>query len=179
MSCKYLCQVGALEYASTCSDRCEFPVGAGMIERFWGSGLLPLPLPRPGHQHCARALPPLPLRDPVIESAEHGVYFGRTSERSRWRERERDEGRERQIKDRGREEQADSTNFNISFLRQQSLSSLCLFMSWCCCKSTFKLATGKWPKTFADMIWYNGIKRSVGLWVCVSQLYLFTLVSSI
>lgn len=104
MSCKYLCQVGALECASTCSDRCEFPVGAGMIERFGGSGLLPLPVPRPGHQHCARALPPLPLRDPVIEGAEHGVYFGRTSERSRWRERERDERRERQIKDRGREE---------------------------------------------------------------------------
>lgn len=108
MSCKYLCQVGALEYVSTCSDRCEFPVGAGMIERFWGSGLLPLALPWPGHQHCARALPPLPLRDPVIESAKRGVYFGCTSERGRWREKERKadrhEGKRRQIKDRGREE---------------------------------------------------------------------------
>lgn len=67
-------------------------VGAGMIERFWGSGLRPHPL-YPGLAtsavpgHC----PPLPLRDPVIENAQHGVYFGCTSERSRWREKERPE----------------------------------------------------------------------------------------
>ena len=129
---------------------------------------------RPGHQRRARALPPLPLRDPVIESAEHGVYFGCTSERSRWREGGRE--RERQIKDRGR---GAGTNHNISFLnRQQSLSSLGLFMPPCCCKTHIQTA-GKWPKTFTDIIWSNGIKHSVGLWYCESQLYLFTVVSSI
>lgn len=138
MSCKYLCQVGALECGSTCSDRCEFPIGAGMIERFGGSGLLPLPLPRPGHQRCARALPPLPLRDPVIESAEHGVYFGRTSERSRWRERERERrARKRQIKDRGKEEQARCNNL-ISQQRNNHCLLLCLFKPSCCCETTFK-----------------------------------------
>lgn len=169
MSCKYLCQVGALEYASTCSDRCEFPVGAGMIEHFWGCGLLPPGLATstvPGH--C----PPLPLRDPVIESAEHGVYFGRTSERSRWREGERETNKRQRKRGAG-------TNHNISFLnRQQSLSSLGLFMPPCCCKTHIRTA-GKWPKTFTDIIWSNGIKHSVGLWYCESQLYLFTVVSSI
>lgn len=115
MSCKYLRQVGALEYAGACSDRCESPVGTGMSACFWGCGPLPVPLPRLSHQYCARALPPLPLRDPVIESTEHNVYFGHTSETSKWRQNDRDEGRKRQIK-----EYAD----NHSFLNSQvSLSS--------------------------------------------------------
>lgn len=86
MSCKYSCQVATLELVSMCSDRCEFPAVAGMIERFGGSGLILLPLPRHGHQHGARALPPFPLRDPVIERTEHCVYFGSTSEGSKWRD---------------------------------------------------------------------------------------------
>lgn len=61
---------GALERASPFCDRCEFPAPTGMIECFWGCGLLPLQLStglsssaEPGH--C----PPLPLRDPAIENA--------------------------------------------------------------------------------------------------------------
>lgn len=182
MSCKYLCQVGALEYASTCSDRCEFPVGAGMIERFWGSGLLPLPLPRPGHQHCARALPPLPLRDPVIESAEHGVYFGRTSERSRRREREREGERwgQRKTDKTQRKRGAGRQHQSQHLISQQATITVFSVLIYVVMLLQIHIQTaGKWPKTFADIIWYNGNKRSVGLWVCVSQLYLFTLVSSI
>lgn len=83
MSCKYLCQVGALEHASSQTDRCEFPPDTGMIERLGGSGLLPLPA-SPGLAGSAvpGQCPQLPLRDPVIESAKHAVYFGHASERS-------------------------------------------------------------------------------------------------
>lgn len=88
--------------------------------------------------HC----PPLPLRDPVIESNEHCVYFGRASERSRRREYE---GRKRQIKD--------STNLNISFLkRQQSLLLLLLFHASVLLQNHIQTA-GKWPKAFTCIIW--------------------------
>lgn len=68
------------------------PVEAGMIEGFGGYSVLLPPLGPatsavPGH--CPP--PRLPLRDPVIESTQRGVYFGPTSERSRWREGKRAE----------------------------------------------------------------------------------------
>lgn len=101
MSCKYLCQVGALECVGACSDRCESPAGAGMIEHFERLWLISSPAAPTSPQglttstvpgHC----PLLPLRDPVIESNEHCVYFGRATERSR---RRGYKGRKRQIKD--------------------------------------------------------------------------------
>lgn len=146
MSCKYLCQVGALKFASPRSDRCEFPAGACVIERFWGSGLLPRPLPRPGHQRCARALPPLPLRDPVIERSEHGIYFGRTSEGSRWRET--DTRTEKEVA-------PDSVfRFFFFFLNQQAkitaFSVLIRALMWL---QINVHTAGVWPKTFIVLIW--------------------------
>lgn len=132
-------------------------------------------LPRPGHQHCARALPSSSSeRSCDWECWTWCLLWPHLRERQMGRE-----GRNRQIKDRGREEQADSTDLNISFLnKQQSLSSLCLFMPQCCFRNRNQTA-GKWPKTFTDIIWYNGTKHTVALWDCVSQLYLFSVVSSI
>ena len=140
MSCKYLCQVGTLKYASTCSDRCEFPVGAAVIECIWGSGLLPLRLPRPGHQRHARALPPSSSeRSCDWECWTLCLLWLRLRERQMEVVRGGDEGRKRQRKDRGRDERADSPNRNIQFLyRQQSLFSLCWFMPWSFCKVSFK-----------------------------------------
>lgn len=146
MSCKYLCQVGALKFASPRSDRCEFPAGACVIERFWGSGLLPRPLPRPGHQRCARALPPLPLRDPVIERSEHGIYFGH---RLRGKQMKGD-----RHKDRKRGGSRFSVSLFLFFLNQQAkittFSVLIRALMWL--RINVQTA-GVWPKTFTVLIW--------------------------
>lgn len=172
MSCKYLCQVGALANASTSTDRCEFPVGARMIERFWGSGLLPLPLsPGPATSTVPGHCPPLlPLRDPVIESVEHGVYFGRTSERSRWRERGSDRRGQKETDERQRKRGAGRHSTDLSILTSQratiTVASVLIYASMLLLKNTFKTA-GKWPKTYTGIIWYNGIQTQcwfVGLY---------------
>lgn len=65
--------------------------------------------------------------------------------------RESEMGQKETDKSHGKiEEQADSTNLNISFLNRQQSSSFCLFMPQCCCKTHTQTA-GKCPKAFTDI----------------------------
>lgn len=143
----------------TCSDRCEFPVGGGMIECFWGCGLLPLSLPGLGHQRCARALPPLFLWEILRLRAQDAVFTLAAAQRED-RERktgdggERERERKRQIKrQRKRSSQADvqdRSNIYVSFLNRRAMADFSL------CKSSsperLNQTAGVWPRKFTPSI---------------------------
>lgn len=178
MSCKYLCQVGALKYARTCSDRCEFPCwrcSDRTFRRQWPTSSPPGPATSTVPGHC----PLLPLRDPVIESVEHGVYFGCASETGRWKEWREREGqrlgvRKRQIKRQEEERREETVPISTSHFSTGTTSNVLIYAPVGVSRQnplSKQQASGQ--KTFADVILYN-----VGLWDCASQLCLFTLVSS-
>lgn len=94
-------------------------------------------------------------------------------------ERERD-GEKKKTDKRQRKRGADRQHQSQHLISQQATITVFSVVIYALQLLQIHIQTAdKWLKTFTDMIWYNGIRHSVGLWDCMSQLYLFTVVSSI
>ncbi len=133
-------------------------------------------LPRPGHQHCARALP--------LSSFERSCDWERWAWCLLWpclRERQMEGERQRRgQKETEKTEEMSRQTLPISTSHSSTSDNHCLLFAYLCLDGAAKTTyCGQIAKNIADIIWYNGTEHSVWLWNCTSQLYSFTVVSSI
>ncbi len=137
-------------------------------------------LPRPDHQHCARALP--------LSSSERSCDWERWTwcllwlhlrERQMEGERERERGGQKETEKKIEEEMSRKTA-PISTSHSSTGNNHCLLFAYLWLNGAVKTTYCRQvAKNITDIIWYNGIQHRVGLWNCMSQVYLFIVVSSI